>query len=60
MTHLIFPKSDMKRRVSLCEEGEYQQRGGTWNVVKDDMQEVGAKEDEQFERSAWRIRTGDP
>ena len=25
-------------------------------MVKDDMQEVGASEDEMFDRSVWRIR----
>ena len=30
------------------------------NVVKEDMQEVGAREDEVFDRSVWRIRCGDP
>ena len=30
------------------------------NVVKEDMQEVGAREDEVFDSSIWRIRCGDP
>ena len=29
-------------------------------MVKDDMQEVGARKDEVFDRSVWRIRCGDP
>ena len=28
-------------------------------MVKEDMQEVGAREDEVFDRSVWRIHYGD-
>ena len=30
------------------------------DLVKEDMQEVGAMEDKVFARSVWRIRCGDP
>ena len=38
----------------LGKENEEDQRRGM-DVVKEDMQEVGAREDEVFERSEWRI-----
>ena len=30
------------------------------DVMKEDMQEVGAREDEVFTRSVWKVRCGDP
>ena len=30
------------------------------DVVKEDMHELGAREDEVFDRSVWKIQCGDP
>ena len=53
-----------RRRKSLRweKEDEKDQRGGVGylDVVKEDMQEVGAREDVVFDRDVWRIRYGDP
>ena len=44
----------------ICQEKETGKTKRYYDLVKEDIQEVGAREDEVFDRNVWRIGSVNP